>query len=180
MTSFYIPKRAALLLGALFVLNPISMLPAAEGSQVSDVASAVDTASDAARDTALGTEIERLSIHYRQAYRGNVSATELPQAISVLDEQLIKDTGLTRFQDVLDYSASVARQNNGGGLWDSFSLRGFPGNENMPSGYLINGFNGGRGFSGHRDLSNVAYVEILKGPGSALYGRSYPAVQSIL
>ncbi|MFG7350229.1 TonB-dependent siderophore receptor [Shewanella oncorhynchi] len=168
MTSFYIPKRTALLLGALFVLNPISMLLAAESSQSSS--QAIDTVSDAVLDT----DIERLSIHYRQAYRGNVSSTELPQAISVLDEQLIKDAGLTRFQDVLDYSASVARQNNGGGLWDSFSLRGFPGNENMPSGYLINGFNGGRGFSGHRDLSNVAYVEILKGPGSALYGRSEP------
>ncbi|MCU8086904.1 TonB-dependent siderophore receptor [Shewanella sp. SM21] len=168
MTSFYVPKRTALLLGALFVLNPISMLLAAESSQSSS--QAIDTMSDAVLDT----DIERLSIHYRQAYRGNVSSTELPQAISVLDEQLIKDAGLTRFQDVLDYSASVARQNNGGGLWDSFSLRGFPGNENMPSGYLINGFNGGRGFSGHRDLSNVAYVEILKGPGSALYGRSEP------
>ncbi|NLQ21504.1 TonB-dependent siderophore receptor [Shewanella sp. S-1] len=168
MTSFYVPKRTALLLGALFVFNPISMLLAAESSQSSS--QAIDTVSDAVLDT----DIERLSIHYRQAYRGNVSSTELPQAISVLDEQLIKDAGLTRFQDVLDYSASVARQNNGGGLWDSFSLRGFPGNENMPSGYLINGFNGGRGFSGHRDLSNVAYVEILKGPGSALYGRSEP------
>lgn len=168
MTSFYVPKRTALLLGALFMLNPISMLLAAESSQSSS--QAIDTVSDAVLDT----DIERLSIHYRQAYRGNVSSTELPQAISVLDEQLIKDAGLTRFQDVLDYSASVARQNNGGGLWDSFSLRGFPGNENMPSGYLINGFNGGRGFSGHRDLSNVAYVEILKGPGSALYGRSEP------
>ncbi|MCU8080705.1 TonB-dependent siderophore receptor [Shewanella sp. SM103] len=160
MTSLYMPKRAALLLGALVALNPISMLLAAEDAQ--------------SGNAILETDIERLSIHYRQAYRGNVSATELPQAISVLDEQLIKDAGLTRFQDVLDYSASVARQNNGGGLWDSFSLRGFPGNENMPSGYLINGFNGGRGFSGHRDLSNVAYVEILKGPGSALYGRSEP------
>lgn len=168
MTSFYVPKCTALLLGALFVLNPISMLLAAESSQSSS--QAIDTVSDAVLDT----DIERLSIHYRQAYRGNMSSTELPQAISVLDEQLIKDAGLTRFQDVLDYSASVARQNNGGGLWDSFSLRGFPGNENMPSGYLINGFNGGRGFSGHRDLSNVAYVEILKGPGSALYGRSEP------
>ena len=160
MTSLYMPKRAALLLGALVALNPISMLLAAQDALSGDPIAEAD--------------IERLSIHYRQAYRGNVSATELPQAISVLDEQLIKDAGLTRFQDVLDYSASVARQNNGGGLWDSFSLRGFPGNENMPSGYLINGFNGGRGFSGHRDLSNVAYVEILKGPGSALYGRAEP------
>lgn len=164
MASFYASKRAALLLGALFAFNPISLALAAEDAQSSSQA-----------DNSVGDpDIERLSIHYRQAYRGNVSTTELPQAISVLDAQLIKDAGLTRFQDVLDYSASVARQNNGGGLWDSFSLRGFPGNENMPSGYLINGFNGGRGFSGHRDLSNVAYVEILKGPGSALYGRSEP------
>lgn len=159
MTYLAFPKRVALLLGAFVAFNSPMVFAAKElqsNEQVTD------------------SDIERLSIHYRQAYRGNVSAEALPQAISVLDEQLIKDAGLTRFQDVLDYSASVARQNNGGGLWDSFSLRGFPGNENMPSGYLINGFNGGRGFSGHRDLSNVAYVEILKGPGSALYGRSEP------
>ena len=161
MAVYVSHKRSALVLGvALLVLDASVPLLAAEVVPT-------DT-------TGLNDDIERLSIHYRQAYRGNVPATELPQAITVLDEQLIKDTGLTRFQDLLDYSASVARQNNGGGLWDSFSLRGFPGNENMPSGYLINGFNGGRGFSGHRDLSNVAYVEILKGPGSALYGRSEP------
>jgi len=161
MAVYMSHKRSAFVLGvALLALDASVPLLAAE-------AMPTDT-------TGLNDDIERLSIHYRQAYRGNVPATELPQAITVLDEQLIKDTGLTRFQDLLDYSASVARQNNGGGLWDSFSLRGFPGNENMPSGYLINGFNGGRGFSGHRDLSNVAYVEILKGPGSALYGRSEP------
>ncbi|MFB2651507.1 TonB-dependent siderophore receptor [Shewanella seohaensis] len=162
MAVYVSHKRSALVLGvALLALDASVPLLAAEVVQT-DTAGLNDD------------DIERLSIHYRQAYRGNVPATELPQAITVLDEQLIKDTGLTRFQDLLDYSASVARQNNGGGLWDSFSLRGFPGNENMPSGYLINGFNGGRGFSGHRDLSNVAYVEILKGPGSALYGRSEP------
>jgi len=160
MAAYFISNRAALLGVVLFVFDSSLTVLAVE---------------DALHNTAIpDSDIERLSIHYRQAYRGNVPATELPQAISVLDEQLIKDSVLTRFQDLLDYSASVARQNNGGGLWDSFSLRGFPGNENMPSGYLINGFNGGRGFSGHRDLSNVAYVEILKGPGSALYGRSEP------
>ncbi|ABK47218.1 TonB-dependent siderophore receptor [Shewanella sp. ANA-3] len=161
MAVYISHKRSAFVLGvALLALDASVPLLAAEAMPTDTVG--------------LNGDIERLSIHYRQAYRGNVPATELPQAITVLDEQLIKDTGLTRFQDLLDYSASVARQNNGGGLWDSFSLRGFPGNENMPSGYLINGFNGGRGFSGHRDLSNVAYVEILKGPGSALYGRSEP------
>lgn len=118
--------------------------------------------------------IEKISVSYHQAYRGNVPASELPQAIQAIDSALLQDLSISRFQDALDFSASIARQNNGGGLWDSFSLRGFPGNENMPSGYLINGFSAGRGFSGHRDVSNIAYIEILKGPGSALYGRSEP------
>lgn len=117
---------------------------------------------------------EVLVVHHHQAYRGNIPRSELPQAVQVIEKSTFQDLALTRFQDVLDFSASISRQNDGGGLWDSFSLRGFPGNENMPSGYLINGFNGGRGFSGHRDTSNVEQVEILKGPGSALYGRSEP------
>jgi iron complex outermembrane receptor protein len=118
--------------------------------------------------------IEKISVSYHQAYRGNVPDQELPQAIQLINSELLQDLSISRFQDALDFSASIARQNNGGGLWDSFSLRGFPGNENMPSGYLINGFSAGRGFSGHRDVSNIAYIEILKGPGSALYGRSEP------
>lgn len=127
-----------------------------------------------AAEAADGTDIEKIRVTYHQAYRGDVPAAKLPQAIQTIDSALLQDLALSRFQDALDFSASIARQNNGGGLWDSFSLRGFPGNENMPSGYLINGFSAGRGFSGHRDLSNVAAVEILKGPGSALYGRSEP------
>mgnify|MGYP006198097123 CR=1 FL=1 len=118
--------------------------------------------------------LEHIEVRHHQSYRGQVPVEKLPQAVSVLGQDDFAQWSLSRFQDVLDLSSGIARQNNGGGLWDSFSLRGFPGNENMPSGYLINGFNGGRGFSGHRDLSNVEYVEILKGPGSALYGRSEP------
>ena len=119
-------------------------------------------------------EIEEVLVTSHQAYRGNVPSAELPQAIQVIDQSIFSDRVINRFQDVLDYSASISRQNDGGGLWDSFSLRGFPGNENMPSNYLINGFNAGRGFSGHRDTSNIEQVELLKGPGSALYGRSEP------
>ena len=118
--------------------------------------------------------IERIEVRYHQAYRGNVSDAQLPQAISYIDQAAMGRFQLTRFQDALDNSASIARQNNGGGLWDSFSLRGFPGNENMPSGYLVNGFHAGRGFSGHRDVVNIDTIELRKGPGSALFGRGEP------
>lgn len=125
-------------------------------------------------DDASAAQIERIEVRYHQAYRGNVSDAQLPQAIAYIDQQTLSRFQLTRFQDALDNVASVARQNNGGGLWDSFSLRGFAGNENMPSGYLVNGFHAGRGFSGHRDVVNIEAVELRKGPGSALYGRGEP------
>ena len=98
----------------------------------------------------------------------------MPQSIETLDSAVLDQKGITQLQDALDFSASISRKNNSGALWDSFSIRGLSGNENMPSGYLINGFSGGRGFSGPRDVSNIEYIEVLKGPGSALYGRSEP------
>lgn len=127
-----------------------------------------------AAPSAFAADIERIEVRYHQAYRGNVSDAQLPQAISYIDQAAMGRWQLTRFQDALDSSASIARQNNGGGLWDSFSLRGFPGNENMPSGYLVNGFHAGRGFSGHRDVVNIDSIELRKGPGSALFGRGEP------
>jgi iron complex outermembrane receptor protein len=66
------------------------------------------------------------------------------------------------------------RQNTLGGLWDAFAIRGFAGDENMPSGYLVNGFNGGRGFGGQRDAAGIERVEVLKGPAAALIGRGEP------
>jgi len=74
----------------------------------------------------------------------------------------------------LDLSASVSRQNNFGGLWNSFAIRGFSGDINLPSGYLVNGFNAGRGFGGPRDLVGIESVDVLKGPRSALFGRGEP------
>lgn len=135
---------------------------------------AAENSTDANTNTTDTQDIERLTIQYRQAYRGDVPASKLPQAIVTLDKQLLTDIGAGTLQDAMDFSASAARQNNSGGMWDSFSLRGFPGNENMPAGYLINGFSGGRGFSGPRDAASIDYIEVLKGPGSALYGRSEP------
>ena len=110
----------------------------------------------------------------RQPYRGNVDLQELPQSVTVLADALLDDLGIDDFQSAMELAPSTARQNNFGGLWESFAIRGFAGDENLPSAYLINGFSAGRGYSGLRDVSNIQAIEISKGPGSALYGRGEP------
>ncbi|MEE4450822.1 TonB-dependent siderophore receptor [Novosphingobium resinovorum] len=110
----------------------------------------------------------------RQAYRGNFAVSEIPQSIAEIDAETLEQNGIQRLTDALDLNASVVRQNTLGGLWDSFAIRGFAGDENMPSGYLVNGFNGGRGFGGQRDAAGIERVEVLKGPAAALVGRGEP------
>ncbi len=129
-----------------------------------------------ANDTAEGATSEggEIVVTDRRAYRGDFDPLEVPQVDQVLDEDLLRDANALDLNQALDLSASVARQNNFGGLWNAFSVRGFSGDINLPSGYLVNGFNAGRGFGGPRDLSGIEAVEILKGPRSALYGRGEP------
>ncbi|MEL7312751.1 MAG: TonB-dependent receptor, partial [Pseudomonadota bacterium] len=110
----------------------------------------------------------------RRAYQGNFDDLETPTADQSIDLELLRDVGALNLNDALDLSASVARQNNFGGLWNSFSIRGFSGDINLPSGFLVNGFNAGRGFGGPRDIVGIESVEVLKGPRAALFGRGEP------
>jgi iron complex outermembrane receptor protein len=110
----------------------------------------------------------------KRQYFGDTPVKELPQAAQFLESKLLDDLNITRLDMALDLASGVSKQNNFGGLWDSFAIRGFAGDENFPSGFLVNGFNGGRGYGGPRDASNVERIEILKGPNSALFGRGEP------
>ena len=128
---------------------------------------------------AQGDEAERVEeiifvVGDRQAYKGNFDPLEVPAADLTIDAELLADAGALNLSDALDLSAAVARQNNFGGLWNAFSIRGFAGDINLPSGFLVNGFNAGRGFGGPRDLVGIESVEVLKGPRSALFGRGEP------
>jgi iron complex outermembrane receptor protein len=126
-------------------------------------------------DEAAENELETIVVTgTRQAYRGEFDRLETPLAEQILDLELIESAGAVDFISALDLSASVARQNNFGGLWNSFAVRGFVGDENLPSNYLVNGFNAGRGFAGPRDISGIESIEVLKGPKAALFGRGEP------
>ena len=91
----------------------------------------------------------------RQAYFGDFDILEVPASDQLIDSVILENTGVQTLEGALDLSASVSRQNNFGGLWTSFSVRGFSGDINLPSGYLVNGFNAGRGFGGPRDLAGI-------------------------
>lgn len=110
----------------------------------------------------------------RRAYQGNFDEFEKPDASQSIGIELLREAGALNLDQALDLSASVARQNNFGGLWNSFSVRGFAGDINLPSGFLVNGFNAGRGFGGPRDLAGIESVEVLRGPRAAVFGRGEP------
>jgi iron complex outermembrane receptor protein len=111
----------------------------------------------------------------RQAYIGDLPVKDIPQNVQSLTADMLNDIGVTRLETALDLVSGVSHLNNFGGLWDSYAIRGFAGDaNNLPSGFLVNGFNGGRGFSGPRDTSSVERIDVLKGPTSALFGRGEP------
>ena len=144
------------------------MLAASTLTLWANVASAQSAAADDA-------ELENVTVFgTRQAYQGDFDAMETPQAELTIDAETLRNSGSIDLVQALDLSASVARQNNFGGLWNSFAIRGFVGDENLPSNFLVNGFNAGRGFGGARDLSGIESVEVLKGPRAALFGRGEP------
>jgi len=138
------------------------------------VAAAVNLAIVGGAASAQTNTKEEIIVQGHRAYLSDFETLEVPQADSVLDAELLKDAGVLDLNTALDLSASVARQNNFGGLWNSFSVRGFSGDINLPSGYLVNGFNAGRGFAGPRDIAGIESVEVLKGPRGALFGRGEP------
>lgn len=152
--------RASLTTGALHAVLVLACTPAFARSEP-------DAKAERDRDDITVTGV-------RQPYRGNFKISEIPQSIATIDAGTLQDNTIVRLTDALDLNASVVRQNTLGGLWDSFAVRGFAGDENLPSGYLVNGFNAGRGFSGQRDAAGIERIEVLKGPAAAVLGRGEP------
>ncbi|WP_416465292.1 TonB-dependent siderophore receptor [Sphingomonas sp. VDB2] len=140
----------------------------------STAAIALSSAAQAQEPAAPSADGEIVVTGLKRQYFGDTPVKEIPQAVQFLEGKLLDDLNITRLDTALELASGVSKQNNFGGLWDSFAIRGFAGDENFPSGFLVNGFNGGRGYGGPRDASNVERIEVLKGPNSALFGRGEP------
>ncbi len=91
---------------------------------------------------------------------------QTPISVKVVSQQVMKDQQvITVDQALRNVSGAVA----GAGGTGTFFLRGF-GNSNV----YRDGFLNQSQWSHTEDLTNVERVEVLKGPGSVLYGRSEP------
>jgi iron complex outermembrane receptor protein len=142
------------------------------GTAVLSIAPSAVWAADAAPAAAKVEEVVVLA--QRQQYRGDVPLQELPQNVNVVSSELLTNANITTLDKAIELVSGVEHQNNFGGLWNAFAIRGFVGDPNLPSGYLINGFTSGRSFAGPRDTSDVQEIDVLKGPSSALFGRGEP------
>lgn len=92
---------------------------------------------------------------------------EIPQSITLLNKELLKDQQIYRIEDIGDNVAGLTRNRSG----NNFISRGF----NVQHNYI----NGNKAsitpdFTASSITSHYERVEVIKGPASALFGNSSP------
>ncbi len=104
--------------------------------------------------------------------RSEVEQSKVPQKIDVITSKEIQQTSAQEFTDVLKKNASVDIIQYPG-LLSGVGIRGFrpqTGSLNQRALLLVDGRPAGTTNLSMIDVSSIAQVEVLKGPGSALYG----------
>jgi iron complex outermembrane receptor protein len=97
--------------------------------------------------------------------RTNIPIRDVPQAIQVVPQQVLKDQAASNITDVLRNLAGVSPTTTFGAL----TVRGFGGN------VLRDGFSQSGPFGFGIDYrNNIEQVELLRGPASVLYGAGNP------
>jgi iron complex outermembrane receptor protein len=104
------------------------------------------------------------------ATKASVPLIETPQSVSVVTRELMDAQGVDSLSDVLRYVAGVTPQTAGRRGFDDFVIRGF-----SQSAYAFrDGLRADPGFLTEQESFGFERVEVVKGPGSVLYGQVAP------
>jgi catecholate siderophore receptor len=98
------------------------------------------------------------------ATRTNTPIIDIPQSISVLTKDFIRDQSFQNLTDVTRYVPSVA-VHQGEGNRDELVIRGVDSSAN----FFVNGFRDDVQY--FRDVYNTQSIEVLKGPNAIIFGR---------
>jgi iron complex outermembrane recepter protein len=98
---------------------------------------------------------------------------QTPFSVQVVSKQVMNDQQVTRLDKAVQNVSGVTQAPTGQGVTDSYQIRGFQNNITYRDGVLVPGVLGGSS-STRRDTANLERVEVLKGPGSILFGRADP------
>lgn len=104
------------------------------------------------------------------ATKTDTSLTEVPQAISVITAEEMRDRTVVDFQDVYRYSAGVSAAASVDGRGDFVSVRGFDATQYLDGLKRMPNFI----YGARLDPFTLERAEVLRGPSSVLYGASGP------
>ncbi|WP_409566829.1 TonB-dependent siderophore receptor [Methylobacterium sp. E-046] len=105
------------------------------------------------------------------ATKTNTPQRDVPQVVTVVPRELITDINATRVDRAFDYVPGLTQTNNFGGLGTfAYAIRGVTTAEIYRNGLAAN-----RGGPPPLiDTQNIERIEVLRGAGGALFGRSDP------
>ena len=106
------------------------------------------------------------------ATRTDTPLMETPFSVQVVPQQVLQDQLANTLERALQNVPGVAPFPTNQGLSDGFMIRGFGSNITYRDGFFIPDILGGGSSKG--SMANIDRVEVLKGPGSILFGRTEP------
>jgi len=131
--------------------------------------------------TVVGEAVQSPNDPYNQSYSATDSTVgtktdtpimETPYSVAVVPQQVLKDKQVIRVEDALTTVAGVQSSFTNGGDSDVFMMRGFQNTNLYRDGFLLPSALGGGTLK--RQTANIERFEVLKGPGSILFGRNEP------
>ncbi|MBV9558152.1 MAG: TonB-dependent siderophore receptor [Pseudolabrys sp.] len=105
-----------------------------------------------------------LATRTSSATKTDTSLRDVPQAVSVVTKEQIKDTGAQKLEDVVRYMPGV-QWHQGENNRDQVVIRG----QASTADFFVNGMRDDAQI--FRDLYNTERIEVLKGPNALIFGR---------